>query len=203
MTDVDPVEAMRSVRDVVLAARGGAVPSDRILAALLTLRSARDQLGAWEPELIAAARDSGASWTSLAPVLGVASRQAAERRFLRLQPSATGEETGEARVHAERDRRAGDRAVAEWARRNASVLRQLAGRISALEGFDGAARETVDRLVAALGDNDVTNLLPPLAAVRAHLARDHPDLADRLGTVGEHTARLRRNAVGQRHDRIR
>jgi hypothetical protein len=201
MTDVDPVRTMQGVEEVVFAARGGAVPSDRILAALTALRAVREQLGAWEPELIAAARDGGTSWASLAPALGVASRQAAERRFLRLRPSATGEGTGEARVHAERDRRAGDRAVADWARRNSAVLRQLAGQVSALDDLDTAAWESADRLGAALGDDDVTSLLPPLAAVSAHLARDHAGLAERLGAVSEHTDRLRRDAVGRRRDR--
>jgi hypothetical protein len=149
----------------------------------------------------AAARAGGASWASLAPALGVASRQAAERRFLRLRPSATGETTGEARVDAERDRRAGDRAVAEWARRNAAVLRQLAGQVSALDSLDATARESADQLGAALGDDDVTNLLPPLAAVRAHLTRDHTGLADRLGAISDHTDQLRREAAGNRRTR--
>ncbi|WP_410626942.1 HSP18 transcriptional regulator [Amycolatopsis sp. cmx-8-4] len=203
MTDVDLIRTMQGVQEVVLAAQSGPVSADRILASLAALRSLREQLGAWEPELIAAARDGGASWAALAPALGVASRQAAERRFLRLRPSATGEETGEARVHAERDRRAGDRAVADWARRNSAVLRQLAGQVSALDGLDAVARESADRLGAALGDDDVTGLLPPMAAVRAHLARDHAGLADRLDAVSEHTERLRRGAAGQRRERGR
>src|SRR4051812_41152100 len=141
MMEVDPVRVVQQVHEVVLAGRGGDVPSERVVAALAALRSVREQLGAWEPELIAAARAGGASWASLAPALGVASRQAAERRFLRLRPSATGELTGEGRVDAERDRRAGDRAVADWARRNAAVLRQLAGQVSALDDLDAAGRE--------------------------------------------------------------
>jgi hypothetical protein len=198
---VDTARAVQGVHEVVLAARSGGVPADQVLAALTALRSVREQLGAWEPELIAAARAGGTSWASLAPALGVASRQAAERRFLRLQPSTTGETTGEARVDAERDRRAGDRAVADWARRNSAVLRQLAGQVSALDGLDAAGRETADRLGAALGDDDVTSLLPPLAAVRPHLKDDHAGLADRLGTIAEHTDQLRRDAAGNRRTR--
>ncbi|WP_328649070.1 hypothetical protein [Amycolatopsis sp. NBC_00348] len=38
------------------------------------------------------------------------------RGFLRTRLSATGEVTGEACVAGERDRHAGDRAVADWAR---------------------------------------------------------------------------------------
>jgi hypothetical protein len=198
MMDADPTRAVRGVHEVVVAARRGDVPSEQVLAALAALRSVRDQLGGWEPELIVAARAGGASWAALAPALGVASRQAAERRFLRLRPSATGETTGEARVDAERDRRAGDRAVAEWARRNSAVLRQLAGQVSALDGLDATA---ADRLGAALGDDDVTTLLPPLDAVRAHLADDHAGLADRLGAISEHTDQLRREAAGNRRTR--
>jgi len=59
----------------------------RILAALAGLRHLRDQLDEWEPLLIGAARANGASWAELAPALGVASRQAAERRYLRLRQS--------------------------------------------------------------------------------------------------------------------
>ncbi|WP_370964376.1 HSP18 transcriptional regulator [Amycolatopsis sp. cg9] len=202
MVDGGPARVVRGVQEVVTAARRGGVPSEDALAALAALRSAREQLAGWEPELIAAARAGGASWAVLAPALGVASRQAAERRFLRLRPSATGEATGEARVDAERDRRAGDRAVAEWARRNASVLRQLAGQVSALDDLDAAGRESADRLGAALGEDDVTSLLPPLAAVRGHLGRAHAGLAERLGDIGAEAARLRRDAAGNRRGRV-
>ena len=112
-----------------------------LLAALTALRELRDELAVWEPPLIAAARAAGVSWAELAPALGVSSRQAAERRFLRLQPSGTQDQrTGEERVRDERDRRAGDRAVAAWARHNSGTLRQLAGRISALQGLPAATQ---------------------------------------------------------------
>jgi hypothetical protein len=201
MENGDAAHAVQGVHEVVLAARRGDAPSDQVLAALTALRSVREQLGAWEPELIAAARAGGTSWASLAPALGVASRQAAERRFLRLRPSATGETTGEARVDAERDRRAGDRAVADWARRNSAVLRQLAGQVSALDGLDAAARENADRLGHALGDDDVTSLLSPLDALRPHLTRHHAGLADQLGAISEQTDQLRRDAAGNRRGR--
>ncbi|SEF24582.1 hypothetical protein SAMN05421837_102776 [Amycolatopsis pretoriensis] len=201
MVDVDPVRAVQDLRSVVLAADRGEVSPDRLLAALASLRSLREKLAGWEPQLIAAARSEGTSWAALAPALGVASRQAAERRFLRLRPSATGEPTGEARVEAERGRRAGDRAVAEWARRNAAVLRQLAGQVTALEDLDGEARAYADRLGAALGKDDVTSLLPPLTAVRGHLERDHTGLAGRLGTIENDADLVRRDATGHRRDR--
>lgn len=201
MVDADPAGVLRRVYEVVLEARDGDVHAERVLAALAGLRSVREQLSAWEPELVAAARADGVSWASLAPVLGVASRQAAERRFLRMQPSTTGETTGEARVDAERARRAGDRAVADWARRNSAILRQLAGQVSALDGLDAAGRKSVDWLDAALGGDDVTSLLSPLAAVRAHLTREHAGLTDRLGAISEHTDKLRRDAADNRRNR--
>jgi hypothetical protein len=194
----DPADALRRVHEAVAAARAGSADQDRLLSALAGLRVLREELAGWEPELITAARAAGASWVALAPALGVASRQAAERRYLRLQPSNTGEKTGEARVDAERDRRAGDRAVADWARRNSVILRQLAGRVSALDGLGPAAQESADRLGKALGDDDPATLLPPLAAARPHLADDHAGLAEQLGEISEEANRLRRDAAGNR-----
>ncbi|MER6664942.1 HSP18 transcriptional regulator [Amycolatopsis japonica] len=197
----DPARTVRAVRDVVVEARSGVSDPERLLAALTALRDVREQLAAWEPELIAAARAGGTSWTALAPALGVASRQAAERRFLRLRPSVSGESTGEARVDAERDRRAGDRAVAEWARRNSAILRQLAGQAGALPGLNAEARESADRLSAVLGEDDVTGLLAPMADLRARLPREHTGFAERLGEIGMHTEQVRRDAVDDRRDR--
>ncbi|GAA4433574.1 HSP18 transcriptional regulator [Actinokineospora soli] len=194
----DVQAALRSVSAVLANAREGTADEQSLLDALATLRVLREHLAAWEPELITAARANATSWTALAPALGVASRQAAERRYLRLQPSSTGETTGEARVNAQRDRRAGDRAVADWARANSSLLRQLAGQISALPDLGPAA----NRLGAALGDDDPTALVKPLVDTRRHLtAQEHSHLADRLGDIATHTARLRRDAAAQRRDR--
>jgi len=201
MDGIDPAGALGRIQDVVAAARAGVADQDRLLTALSGLRLLREELAGWEPELIAAARAAGASWVALAPALGVASRQAAERRYLRLQPSHTGEKTGEARVDAERDRRAGDRAVADWARRNSAILRQLAGRVSALDGLGPAGQESANRLGAALGDDDPATLLPPLAAARPHLTDAHSGLAEQLGEISEQTDRLRRDAAGNRRTR--
>ncbi|MEC3982011.1 HSP18 transcriptional regulator [Amycolatopsis sp. H20-H5] len=97
---MDPLSAVRCVQASVLAARDGTCDEGGLLAALSALRSLREERSGWEPELITAARAAGVSWTALVPALGVASRQAAERRYLRLQPSRTGETTGEARLDA-------------------------------------------------------------------------------------------------------
>ncbi len=101
-------------------------------------RGAGEAHAYWESGLIETARAAGASWADLADPLGVASRQAAERRYLRLRPGPEGS-TGEQRVRATRDRRAGDRSITTWARENAADLRSLAGRITALADLPAAA----------------------------------------------------------------
>jgi hypothetical protein len=170
-----------------------------LLAALTALRELRDGLAVWEPPLIAAARTAGVSWAELAPALGVSSRQAAERRFLRLQPSGTQDQrTGEERVRDERDRRAGDRAVAAWARHNSGTLRQLAGRISALKGLPAATQRRVDGVQVALGDDDASMLLHPLAAAGSHLTATHAELAEQVRSVTDQLDQVRRDTRSQR-----
>ena len=104
----------------------------------MLLRWAQSELAGLEPILIAAARAAGLSWQALAPALGVASRQAAERRYLRSTAVATDQpgDTRDARVQAERDRRAGHRAVVQWANHNTADLRRLPGQITALTDLD-------------------------------------------------------------------
>jgi hypothetical protein len=194
-----PLDTIGEVHEVVTAIRSGSTDEARLLQALTALRLLRDEMATWEPELIAAARAQGTSWAALAPALGVTSRQAAERRYLRLKPSATGEVTGEARVEAERDRRAGDRAVADWARQNSAGLRKLAGAISALDELDATAQETADRVGDALGHDDAARLLPPLAAARPHLVENHSELADQVTAITEHTEQIRREVTKRRH----
>jgi hypothetical protein len=171
---------------------GGGHGSARFLVALALLRDLQAEIAAWEPELIDAARSGGASWAQLAPALGVASRQAAERRYLRLRPStgATAS-TGDERVRAERDKRAADRAVRHWARRNAADLRQLAGQVSALDNLPAAAQSALTLLRQALGAADTADLLHPLAATHDHLQPDHPALAARIRTVSRDTETVR------------
>ena len=190
-----------AVRDARTGPAAGAAATDsaQFLAALALLRELRTQLTAWEPELIDAARSHGASWAQLAPALGVASRQAAERRYLRLRPT-TGDaaSTGDQRVAAERDKRAADRAVSHWARDNAADLRQLAGQISALTDLPAAADTPLDGLRAALGENDAADLLAPLADTLQHLTADQPALADRLHELARDTAAVRQDTRERR-----
>ncbi|MFD4118625.1 type III effector protein [Streptomyces niveus] len=190
--------ALNSIDEAVQTAQAPGAPlggnagasSEQALAALLLLREVRERLATWEPGLIEAAREAGASWADLAGPLGVASRQAAERRYLRVRPGSPGT-TGEQRVQATRDRRAGDRSVTHWARDNSSDLRQLAGQITALTGLPPDARSRQALIATALADNDPAALVAPLTAARPHLEGSHPDLADRVGAITRHTDRLR------------
>ncbi|MCX4625185.1 MULTISPECIES: HSP18 transcriptional regulator [unclassified Streptomyces] len=167
------------------------------LAALLMLREVREQLAGWESGLIETARSQGASWADLAGPLGVASRQAAERRYLRLRPGTAGS-TGEQRVQATRDTRAADRTVNGWARDNAADLRRLAGQVTALTGLPASADSAVDDLNLALADNDVSRLVRPLADARPHLRPGDAELAERIDALTRHADQLRQDTHDQR-----
>ncbi|MEU6993967.1 type III effector protein [Streptomyces sp. NPDC046465] len=163
------------------AADAGPGP-EQALASLLLLRQVREQLAGWETGLIETARDAGASWADLAHPLGVASRQAAERRYLRNRPGGAGT-TGEQRVQATREARAAERTASAQARRNAADLRRLAGRITALIDLPAAAGQPLGQLHAALAHDDPAALLQPLSAARPHLTAAHPELAAELDTL--------------------
>ncbi|MET9957328.1 type III effector protein [Streptomyces sp. NPDC006339] len=168
--------------------------SEEALAALLLLRELREQLAGWEPGLIEAARDAGASWADLAHPLGVTSRQAAERRYLRVRPGNPGT-TAEQRVQATRDRRAADRSVTAWAHGNAADLRRLAGQITSLDTLPTSLRHDLDQ---ALADNNPAQLLEPLSRTHAHLAPRHPELAERVDTLTRQTTDLRNESDQRR-----
>ncbi|MCQ8192642.1 type III effector protein [Streptomyces rugosispiralis] len=155
---------------------------EQALVSLLLLRQVREQLAGWETGLIETARAAGASWADLAHPLGVASRQAAERRYLRGRPGPAGT-TGEQRVQATRERRAAERTTATWARANAADLRRLAGQIAALTDLPATAHRPLSQLHAALAHDDPSDLIAPLTATRPHLTATHPDLAAQLDTL--------------------
>ncbi|MBL3671364.1 type III effector protein [Streptomyces sp. M2CJ-2] len=155
---------------------------EQALASLMLLRQVREQLAGWETGLIETARHAGASWADLAHPLGVASRQAAERRYLRGRPGPAGT-TGEQRVQATRERRAAERTTATWARRNAADLRRIAGQITALTDLPTTARLPLSQLHAALAHDDPAELIRPLNDTRPHLTTTHPDLAAQLDTL--------------------
>ncbi|MFF7331720.1 type III effector protein [Streptomyces sp. NPDC008150] len=183
-------ETMRAARqrpaDTAEPGDTGGTEEQQVLDSLLLLRQVRERLAGWETGLIETARDRGASWSDLARPLGVASRQAAERRYLRNRPGPAGS-TGEQRVQATRDRRAADRTTSAWARRNAGALRGIAGRITALTDLAPAARRPLADLDAALTLDDPAALVEPLRAVRPHLTPDHPALAERLDALTART----------------
>ena len=173
---------------------GTPVSPAELLDALVLLRQAQSHLADLEPVLIAAARAAGVSWQALAPALGVASRQAAERRYLRSAAAPTEQPgaTRDARVQAERDRRAENRAVDRWANDNTADLRRLAGQITALTDLGDAAAESLTRLHDALGNADASALPTLLAATRQYL-HEHPDLTDQVGSVTAQTDQIRQD----------
>ncbi|KAA2252485.1 HSP18 transcriptional regulator [Solihabitans fulvus] len=185
------VEALALVQGLLTDTRAGAAAPADLVAALTVLRQLRAELADWEPELVTAARAQKVSWAVLAPALGVTSRQAAERRYLRLRPSATGERTGEQRVRAQRDKRAGDRAVAAWAHDNAAVLRQLAGQISALRDLPNRAQRHADLVGQALAEDDPASLLSPLADTHTHLKATHAGLAAQVQSITDQATQIR------------
>ncbi|WKV76560.1 HSP18 transcriptional regulator (plasmid) [Streptomyces sp. PCS3-D2] len=201
----EAVTALETIRRAVQDAQGpppGAPATgpagQQALAALLMLREVREQLAGWESVLIETARGEGASWAELAGPLGVASRQAAERRYLRLRPGAAGS-TGEQRVQATRDARAADRTVTAWARDNAADLRRLAGQVTSLTGLPADAAGALGELNLALSDNDAARLVGPLSGTRPHLGPDDGELADRIDAMTRHTDRLRQDSNDQRN----
>ncbi|MEU4292792.1 hypothetical protein AB0E63_31595 [Kribbella sp. NPDC026596] len=190
-------------------ASGETVAADRLLVALTELRRLRAYLARWEPTLVAAARQRGVTWTDIAPALGVSSRQAAESRYLRTQRDGAESHTTtrDQRMRATRDRRAGDRAVAGWARDNAAVLRSIAGQITALpatEGTDGAAgagqhARLVARVNDALGNNDAAELVAPLLEAGSALSANHPDLARRVSALAASAEQVRTADLNRRN----
>jgi hypothetical protein len=199
----DAVRTARTPTRQPKAGPGAQEGPEQALAALVLLRELRSRLADWEAPLVETAREAGATWADLARPMGVASRQAAENRYLRLKP-ATGasgtpqNETGAERVKAVRDRRAAKRAVTAWARDHAADLRVLAAQLTALTGLNPHARSAQAALTTALGTPDPAELIAPLAAMRPHLGPAHPDLATRLDDLTRHTDRLRHDSDQRR-----
>ncbi|MET8543285.1 type III effector protein [Kitasatospora sp. NPDC004799] len=202
--------ALAAIDDAVRTAQTAGSATDRepredgpeqALAALVLLRELRAQLAGWEAGLVDTARAAGATWADLAQPMGVASRQAAENRYLRLRPSGAGPaavETGAERVKAVRDRRAADRSVTAWARGHAADLRVLAAQLSALTDLAPQAGPALADLTTALGAADPADLIAPLAAIRPHLGSAHPHLAARLDELTHRTDQVRHDSNQRR-----
>jgi hypothetical protein len=127
----DPVEAYRWVAQVVAA--GGSEASE-VLAALAALPAVRRDLDRVERELIEAARDLGVAWPAIAQALGLASRQAAEQRWLRLS-GGTSRDPVRVRT-ARREQRNVDVASGERLVELRRAARALARRIEADRDWD-------------------------------------------------------------------
>jgi hypothetical protein len=87
LADLDSVLAERALGDldsVLAAVNTDHVGGAQALAALSLIAGLRERLDRCERALIESARATGTSWTRVAEGLGLASRQAAEQRFLRL-----------------------------------------------------------------------------------------------------------------------
>lgn len=197
---ITAVAAVAAVAEHSAARPAGDVDTAAVLEALELLRWVQERLAATEPQLVEAARRAGVSWQALAPALGVASRQAAERRYLRSVP-VTGAAKGgtrEDRVRAERDHRAGVRAVAQWAADNTADLRRLAGQVAGLRDAPAAATADLDRLHRALADPDAAALPALLTAARRHLGR-HPGLAEQVDEVTASTDAVLRHTQRRRN----
>ncbi|MCC9310576.1 hypothetical protein LN042_26490 [Kitasatospora sp. RB6PN24] len=205
--------ALAAIDDVVRTARTPApgrttgpesVPGrESALAALMLLREVRAELAGWEAGLVESARAAGATWADLAQPMGVASRQAAENRYLRLRPTRSTPQTesaptGAERVKAVRDRRAAERAVTAWARANAADLRVVAAQLCALTGLAPGARPAQNAVHTALAAADAADLIAPLAGMRPHLGADHPALAARLDDLTRRTDQLRNDSNRRR-----
>ncbi|WP_405682749.1 type III effector protein [Streptomyces sp. NBC_00057] len=168
---------------------GAAAGPGEALDALRLMRDMCRRLALWEPGLIEAARGAGASRADIAHPLSVSSRQAAERRYLRLCTGHVGI-TGEQRIQAIRDRRAADRAVSAWARGNAADLRRPTGEITSLTGLCEQARAAMAELGVALGEDDPVRLIGPLAKVCPY-PEGRRDLAGRVDRVMRQVENLR------------
>ncbi|MEV6210734.1 type III effector protein [Kitasatospora sp. NPDC051914] len=187
-------------RAVTATDDGARDPADRALHALSALQHLRQALDQWEPHLVETARGAGATWADLSGPLGVRSRQAAERRYLRTRRTASAPgTTQDQRVRAERDRRAAERSVTAWARANPTTLRSLAGQIAALDTAAYGTRRHLATLRAALGADDAALLLEPLEALAPLLAARRPDLAARIDALVRHADRLRRDSDQRRN----
>lgn len=191
-------ELLAEVREALRRPTTAHAAGEETLHALAALHDLRDLLQAWEPLLIEAAREQGVSWARLAPALGVTSRQAAERRYLRMRAADDAALTGEERVQATRDARAGDRAVAAWARENAAELRQIAGQVSGAGGLSQAGRRQARALATSLTGDDPAELLAPLTAARRHLLDEHPHLAERVDQVSRRVSKVRADTQRRR-----
>jgi hypothetical protein len=125
---LDPVAVMNTVRGRAFsAARPGRpspeVPAEDVLAALTQIEGARADLDALERDLIRAARQRRASWQRIADALGLATRQSAETRALRLERATA--RAGGRDVAAQRLEQARQRSADAWCEAHRDRFREV------------------------------------------------------------------------------
>lgn len=158
------------------------------------LREVREQLADWATGLIEAARDAGASWADLAQPLGVASRQAAERRYLCLRPDPANRRRTR-QSHPRPPRRQPHRG--RLGRNNAADLRRLADQITTLTTSPPTPTPPSSTSTRPSPTTAPPTSSPPLAATAPHLQHNHPDLATRIETLTRHAEQLRHHSNDQ------
>lgn len=165
-----------------IASRPGK-PADEVLTALADLAVVRTELDEIERDLIQDARDARVSWARLATALGLASRQAAEQRMLRLQGESK-RDPGWARSSRARRRDADPVGLADLAKAADAAHRELRARTAptAREGLAaatlrqarlapaGSLFDLVERALADLGGDTG----PAVVDLRAALERARP-----------------------------
>ena len=124
---------MAGINESLTRVLEGLFPGDEPLASLAAVTAARRELDRIERRLIEVARGRGESWARLAPALGVASRQAAEQRWLRLR---AGEGRDPAVARANRRRQQSIDTTSPMGALRAAVTAAL-GYIERDEGWDG------------------------------------------------------------------
>jgi hypothetical protein len=127
----DPVAAYRRAADVLAADEP---TTDEVLQALAGLKTVRADVDRVERQLIGLARDQATPWPSIAGALGVASRQAAEQRWLRLLGEASRDPT---RVRTARhEQRVVDVSYGETLQRLRQAAAEVYRRIESDHGWD-------------------------------------------------------------------
>jgi hypothetical protein len=182
--DGDPVAEHRFAAETV--ADASAAPAE-VLRALSVLGHVREDLDRLERNLIGAAREQRTGWPEIAAALGLASRQAAEQRWLRLRGGAS-RDPGRVRA-ARREQRSVDerqglselRAAAAEAYRRIEADREWDGRhrrAGLVRSSLATALEAPPGALYALCRNVVDDLevmsairLPPALAATAHELR--------------------------------
>lgn len=202
---LSPEDAMTSVL-VALGGYGprgrqdpGEVPAEDILAALAHMDQAREHLDTMELRLIKEARGRGVSWQRLAEAQGLATRQSAETRALRLERGA---QLRGRDVASQRLEKARDRAADAWCHEHEHRVREVSERLFDtssgwdLESIGGTARvdlHAIGELLAS--DGSPVALVQRLESVRYHLAPHSGEAPEPTGKQAASASQARTDLV--------